>query len=55
VHEQIAAFDLCGALALAEPELAPDILFGGAAALVLDAACGRHLLACWEAGRSSLR
>lgn len=55
VHEQVAAFDLCGALAQAEPELAPDILFGGAAALVLDAACGHHLLTCWEAGRSSLR
>jgi hypothetical protein len=55
VHEQVAAFDLCGALAQAEPELAPDILFGGAAALALDAAFGYHLLACWEDGRSSLR
>ena len=55
VHEQIAAFDLCGQLALAEPELAGDILFGGAAALALDAAFARHVLACWEAGRPSLR
>ena len=55
VHEQVAAFDLCGSLALAEPELAGDILFGGAAALVLDAAFARHVLACWEAGQSSLR
>ena len=55
VHEQIAAFDLCGSLALAEPELAGDILFGGAAALALDAAFARHVLACWEAGGSSLR
>lgn len=55
VHEQVAAFDLCGSLALAEPELAGDILFGGAAALLLDAAFARHVLACWEAGRPSLR
>jgi hypothetical protein len=55
VHEQLAAYDLCGSLAAAEPELAGDILFGGAAALVLDAAFGRHVLDRWAAGRSSLR
>jgi hypothetical protein len=55
VHEQIAAYDLCGSLALAEPELAGDILFGGAAALMLDARFAEHVLDCWQAGRSSLR
>jgi hypothetical protein len=55
VHEQIAAHDLCGSLAAAEPELVADILFGAAAALFVDAIFGEHLLSSWAAGRSSLR
>ncbi|GGM37094.1 hypothetical protein GCM10012275_05280 [Longimycelium tulufanense] len=55
VHEQIAAHDLCGTLARAEPDLAADIVFGAACALDLDAELATHLLAAWDRGESSLR
>jgi hypothetical protein len=55
VHEQIAAHDLAGALAVREPGLVDDILFGAAAALVVDARVATHLLAAWADGRSSMR
>ncbi|PTA47318.1 iron-containing redox enzyme family protein [Micromonospora sp. RP3T] len=55
VHEQIAAYDLCGGLVRAEPALAGDVLFGAAAALALDRLFATHLLSAWSAGRSSLR
>ncbi len=55
VHEQIAAHDLCGALAEDEPALVPDILFGAATALELDRLLAGTLLDAWSAGRSSLR
>lgn len=54
MHEQIAAHDLCGSLARAEPELADDILFGARAALAVDRQFAEHLLGCWADGRSSL-
>jgi hypothetical protein len=55
VHEQIAAHDLAGRLALDHPELVDDILVGAAAALAMDAAVVTHLLTCWERGATSLR
>jgi Iron-containing redox enzyme len=55
VHEQIAAHDLAGALALREPGLVDDILFGAAAALATDGMVASHLLDAWQDGRSSLR
>ena len=55
VHEQIAAHDLAGQLALDAPALVDDILFGAQVALALDAAVVTHLLDSWAAGRSSLR
>jgi Iron-containing redox enzyme len=54
VHEQVAAWDLAGGLAAAEPELAGDILWGAAALLELEARWARHLLGAWERGESSL-
>ena len=54
VHEQVAAHDLCGALATAEPALTGDILFGAAACLALDARLATHLLGRWEESRSTL-
>jgi hypothetical protein len=54
VHEQIAAVDLCGSIAAAEPEQAGQILFGAACALALDARCATHLLDRWQAGLTSL-
>ena len=55
VHEQIAAHDLAGQLALARPELVGDILFGAAAALAIDVVLTEHLVDSWERGESSLR
>jgi heme oxygenase-like protein len=55
VHEQIAAHDLAGQLALAQPELVPDILLGAVVGLAMDAALAQHLLDAWERGESSLR
>ena len=55
VHEQIAAHDLAGQLALSRPELVEDILFGAAAALAIDVVMTEHLMSCWEQGVSSLR
>jgi hypothetical protein len=55
VHENIAAYDLAGGLARAEPELAGDILFGARALLELEDRFARRLIASWEAGDTSLR
>ena len=55
VHEQIALYDLCGSLAAAEPQLADDIVFGAQCALFVDNCFAEHVLACWLAGRKSLR
>ena len=55
VHEQVAAHDLCGALAAMEPELTDDILFGAAVCLALDARLTTYLLGRWEESRSTLR
>lgn len=55
VHEQIAAHDLAGQLALDEPDLVPDILLGAAVALELDARVAGHLVSAWSEGVSSLR
>jgi hypothetical protein len=55
VHEQIAAHDLAGQLALARPELVQDILLGALVGLAMDGALARHLLEAWDQGVSSLR
>src|SRR5690606_26573421 len=55
VHEQIAAYDMCGAFCADEPQSAALVLFGARAGLAVDEAWARHLMGRWEAGRSSLR
>jgi hypothetical protein len=55
VHENIAAWDLAGGLAVDEPGVAPDILFGARALLQLEARWASHLMDAWERGESSLR
>jgi hypothetical protein len=55
VHEQIASVDMCGSLLAAEPELAPDVLFGAACSLAMDGLAAQHLLGAWETGVSALR
>jgi hypothetical protein len=54
VHEQVAAWDLAGGLAAAEPQLADDILWGAAALLELEARWAAHLLDAWQREESSL-
>jgi len=54
VHEQVAAWDLAGGLARAEPQLADDILWGAAALLEVEGRCGRCILDAWKRGESSL-
>lgn len=55
VHEQIAAHDLCGSFARAEPALAGQVLYGARCALALDAQWAATLLNPWAEGWSSLR
>ena len=54
VHENIAAVDLAGGLARAEPRLTGQIVWGARALAELDGRWTRHLLDCWERGVSSL-
>jgi hypothetical protein len=54
VHENVAAVDLAGGLARAEPELAADILWGASALMAVEGRWAEHLLSAWAAGRSSL-
>jgi hypothetical protein len=54
VHENIAAYDMAQGLAVAEPELTEDIIFGARALLAMDARFDEHLLSCWDRGESSL-
>jgi hypothetical protein len=54
VHENVAAVDLAGGLARQEPAVAGDILWGARALVDVEARWARHLLDCWEDGRSSL-
>jgi hypothetical protein len=55
LHEQLAAHDLCGGLAEAEPELTEDIVFGAAACLHVDVRFAEHVLGAWAVGETSLR
>ena len=54
-HEIVAARDMAGGLIAQEPALAPDVLFGARALLALEGEFAKHILAAWNAGRSSLR
>ena len=55
VHENVAAVDLAGGLARAEPEVAPDILWGARCLVELEGRWTRHLLDAWARGETSLR
>jgi Iron-containing redox enzyme len=54
VHENIAVYDLAQGLAIAEPDLAGDIIFGVRALLELDARFASHVLGRWDQGTTSL-
>ena len=55
VHENIAAYDLAQGLALQEPDLTPDIIWGAEAMLGLEGRFAEALLDSWDGGRRSLR
>lgn len=55
VHDQIALHDLAGGLAVVEPHLVNDIIFGARCAAYADAALARLLSERWGIGKSSLR
>jgi hypothetical protein len=54
VHENIAVYDMAQGLAVAEPELVGDVLFGVSALLDLDGRFAAHVLERWESGSTSL-
>jgi len=54
VHENIAAYDLAQRLAMDEPALTDDILFGARALLAVDGLLAAPALASWQAGESAL-
>jgi hypothetical protein len=54
VHENIAVYDMAQGLAIAEPDLAGDIIFGVRALLELDARFASHVLDRWDQGTTSL-
>ncbi|WP_406643149.1 iron-containing redox enzyme family protein [Amycolatopsis sp. WGS_07] len=55
VHEQVMRHEVVGGLLAAEPDLATDVVFGVQATALLEGQLDQHLLACWQAGLSSLR
>jgi hypothetical protein len=55
VHEQLIRTGVLGPLLAEEPHLAPDVVFGIRAALLLGDRFGAHLLGCWDRGQTSLR
>jgi hypothetical protein len=54
VHEVIALYDLAGALALSEPVIAGDIVFGARCLQRFDEASATYLVGAWTNGTSSL-
>jgi hypothetical protein len=55
VHEMLAAYDLAGALAIDDPRLAEDIIFGARSMLLVDVVAATRTMNSFEAGVSSLR
>jgi len=55
IHDMIATYDLAGQLAMQEPQLAPQILFGARSLSTLDAAWSSYVLSSWGDGATSLR
>jgi len=54
LHAQIARDRMVAGLIRAEPDLAPDLLFGVAALMMLEERFATHLLDAWADNRSSL-
>ena len=54
-HQHVAAEKLAKGLADQRPELAQDILFGGATVMALETEAARRMIDAWSHGHSSLR
>lgn len=54
-HARLALDQMVAPLAAAQPDLAPDLVFGAAALSRVESRFARHVLDAWERGRSSLR
>jgi len=54
-HQSVAAHELAGGLAEAEPGQVREILYGAQAIMAVEGLMSGHLFDCWRAGRSSLR
>jgi hypothetical protein len=55
VHEQVVRHDVVGDLVAREPALDRDVVFGIRARGVVEDRLADHMVACWRAGKSSLR
>jgi hypothetical protein len=55
VHEQVVRTDVVGDLVAREPHLERDVVFGIKARDVVEDRLANHVMACWQADRSSLR
>ena len=53
-HEVVAVRDMAGGLVAQEPDLAGEVVFGARALVMVEDRLTRHLLACWDGGRTSL-
>lgn len=53
-HQHVAADQLARGLVDQHPELAHDVLFGGAAVMALEAEAGRRMIGAWQRDQSSL-
>lgn len=55
VHEQVVRHDVVGDLVAREPALERDVVFGIRALDVVEGRLADHMVASWQAGKSSLR
>jgi Iron-containing redox enzyme len=55
VHEQVVRAEVVGDLVAREPHLESDVVFGIRAFNLVEDRLAAHLMACWNAGQSSLR
>jgi hypothetical protein len=55
VHEQVVRHDVVADLVAREPALDRDVVFGIRARGVVEDRLADHMVACWRAGKSSLR
>ena len=53
-HQHVAADKLARGLVDQRPELANDVLFGGATVMALETEAARRMIELWERDRSSL-